>query len=100
MKTNQKLELLKKGIKANIYLVKDKVLPLCAGTSEASKETPTCIFIQKAMEMKIDKEDIMDFLQMDEDLYEKCKVRFITLSSNWKYKQKESLVTNYLKYHG
>lgn len=100
MSTIEKLELIKRGIKANIYLVKDLTIPLCGGTTEASKETPTCIFIQKAIEMRVDKEDIIDFLQINNGLYERYKTIFPTLSTNWKYKQKEQLVTNYIKYHG
>jgi hypothetical protein len=99
---NSRLEFIKKAVKANIHIVKDmnRSLPMCGGLTEHSKDTPTVIFIAKALESKIDEDLIIDFLQIKEEDYEKLKSRYPVLAQGWKFRQKEQLVTNYLKYNG
>lgn len=98
--SSEKMNLIKRGIKANMALTKDLTVPICATVHEAFKESPTCIFVEKALELGVKKDDIVNFLQISDGYYDYLVQKAQEMASHYKHKQKKQLVTNYIKYHG
>lgn len=96
----EKFITLRRAIKVNMDTLKSPEAPICATTNEAFKEAPTCIFIEKALDMGLSPKDIMIELYIDMDTYNKMVLVGLENQNNPRYKLKKNLVTNYLKYHG
>ena len=97
---NDEMIILKKGIKANMALTRDLTVPICATVHEAFKESPSCIFVEKSLELGIKKEDIVNYLQITDGYFDYLLKLAQDMKSHYKYNLKKQLVTNYLKYHG
>lgn len=94
------LNLIKRAVKSNMNIVKDANIPLCGGSSEAFKEAPTVIFLEKASKRGISKEQAMEYLEISEKDIDFYISIYENQSFNKKYQIKSELVDNYLKYHG
>jgi hypothetical protein len=100
MKKIDLLNKISKGIKSNILLSPDSLIPFSCHKEEGDRYMAMCIFIEKAKDMHIEEYEINNYLKIDSDLYFNIKSKTEAISKTKKYQVKYNLITNYLKHNG
>jgi hypothetical protein len=100
MTNDKKLSVIYKGVKANTSTIKTSDMQLIGSRHEYSVDLPACVFIDIARSEGIPREEIKDYLRMDDKTYNEMVNYHEVFIAHWQYKQKRKLIENYLKYHG